>query len=86
MALGQEERNPAVRLIGYYEQLYLRDSDLGGQQKSITDLQAGCGTGGIVFDTTAAQRDCPVLRTPPRMLEEGYIGKFLDCWMRQWAN
>ncbi len=68
MALGQEEQNPAVKLLGYYEQQY----------------QGDWKPSAVLFNTTASQRDCPVLRNPPKMLEGGYVDKFLEHWMERW--
>ncbi|KAH6650756.1 putative NRPS-like enzyme, partial [Chaetomium tenue] len=80
-ALGQEERNPAVKLLDYYEQQY------GGREvvNSVDGVRDAAGQkSAVVFDTTAAQRDCPVLRNPPMILEDGYVKKFLKRWLMSW--
>ena len=43
-------------------------------------------SGGLRFDTTLAQRDCAVLRAPPRLLEDGYIKKFVATWLPGWMG
>ncbi len=86
MVLGQEERNPAVKLLAFYEQQYESGLKHGGarpRRGSEVDRAAGKPSA-VVFDTTASQRDCPVLRNPPKMLEGGYIDKFLERWMESW--
>ncbi|KAK3300370.1 putative NRPS-like enzyme [Chaetomium fimeti] len=81
-ALGQEERNPAVKLLDYYEEQY------GAEEVHVANgvggVRAASRKSAVVFDTTAAQRDCPVLRNPPKVLEDGYIEKFLKHWLENW--
>ncbi len=86
MVLGQEERNPAVKLLAYYEQQYESDWKCGGgRARRGSDLDRAAGKpSAVVFDTTASQRDCPVLRNPPKMLEGAYVDKFLERWMERW--
>lgn len=66
--MGDEERNPAVKLLDYFEQHFMNHSR------------------GIIFDTTAIQRDCDVLRASPRMIEDGYVRKFLTRWLQSWRD
>jgi hypothetical protein len=86
-ALGQEERNPAVKLLDYYEQQY-GGGETADEEKANGVNRARAATGrrsAVVFDTTAAQRECPVLRNPPRILEDGYVEKFLKRWLMSWG-
>ncbi|KAH8650872.1 hypothetical protein BGZ60DRAFT_462084 [Tricladium varicosporioides] len=69
-AHGDELRNPAVKLIEFFEEEF-------GAQDSFEK-------GGLMFETSAAQRDAQVLREPPRIVEDGYIRKFLGAWLEKW--
>jgi thioester reductase-like protein len=66
----EEVRNPAVKLIHHFEQRYLSN------KSSLT--------GNIRFDTKAVQRDSEVLRSPPDIIGEGYVQKFVATWMKKW--
>ncbi|KAK2607921.1 hypothetical protein N8I77_006562 [Diaporthe amygdali] len=70
---SDEERTPAVKLIDYFEEHFGR-------------LGEGPNPKGIEFDASAVQRDSEVLKDPPRMIEDGYIRKFLSQWMVQWNS
>jgi len=65
-SLGQEERNPAVKLIDWFEETY------------------GTGRKGMDFQTGRARGDARVLREPPKMIEDGYVRRFLQVWMKKW--
>ena len=43
-------------------------------------------TSGVTFDTKAVQRDSMVLRQPPRIIEDGYVQKFLANWLEKWVK
>ena len=69
-AQGDQVRNPAVKLIEYFEKSY-------GAGQGFEDK-------GIMFETKAAQRDTAALRCPPKIIEDGYVRKFLAVWLRRW--
>jgi hypothetical protein len=68
-AHGDELRNPAVKLIDYFEKTYGAEAF---ENK------------GITFETTAVQRDSAVLRYPPNIIKDGYVRKFLASWLQRW--
>lgn len=68
---GGAERNPAVKLIDHFESMY-------GEKKTTT--------GDVTFETKAAQKHSAALRASPRLVEEGYIGKFLQAWLAMWES
>lgn len=70
---SDEERTPAVKLINYFEEHFER-------------LGEGPHLKRIEFDASAIQRDSEVLKDAPRMIEDGYIRKFLSQWMVQWNS
>lgn len=74
-ARGNEKQNPAVKLVGYFEQRYGAN----------VENSSANNTGGIVFDTKVLQRDSPVMRKPPQIIKDGYVKKFLDRWQRRWS-
>ena len=43
-------------------------------------------TGDIRFETEIAQMHSPALRETPRLVEEGYIGKFVKAWLARWER
>lgn len=65
-------RNPAVKLVEYFEKIYGGEKDGSGE--------------GVIFETTAAQKDSKALRAVPRVIEEGYMGKFVDVWLQRWSR
>lgn len=40
---------------------------------------------GVTFDTAAVLRDSEVLRHPPRIIEDGYVRKFMESWLERWG-
>lgn len=76
-----------MKLVDYYEQQY-GDGETADEEKAngVGGARAAASRKlAVVFDTTAAQRDCPVLRNPPRILEDGYVDKFLKRWLISWG-
>ena len=69
---GDEIRNPAVKLVEYFEKNY------GGQE--------GSKRKGLTFECTAAQRDSAALRSAPRVLENGFVRKYLIVWLQRWIQ
>lgn len=63
-------KNPAVKLIGYFERGFGAREGLEGN--------------GIVFETEKAQRDSAALKDAPNVLAEGYVGRFVERWMEKW--
>lgn len=42
--------------------------------------------GGISWDTRVLQRDSATMRTPPKIIEDGYVKVFLSKWLPAWAR
>lgn len=63
------ERNPAVKLTSFWEK------QLQGKDQMQGDL---------VFETTITERDSVTLREAPHILDDGYIEKFLENWLKIW--
>ena len=104
---GDVEKNPAVKLLDYYEREYgaqtptVPKKPVGlhlnsikkGMVNGYTPHTAGKGPGGMQeqsrglrFETKMAQRDCAVLRTPPNLIEGGYIKRFVAAWLPEWRK
>ena len=71
-AQGDELRNPAVKLIEYFEQNYGTDENFERR--------------GLTFDSAAAQRDSAAMRSAPKVLENGFVRKFLIVWLQRWIQ
>ena len=71
-AQGDEIRNPAVKLIEYFEKNY------GGDENTRRE--------GLTFETTAAQRVSAALRSAPKVVENGSVRKFLIVWLQRWIE
>jgi hypothetical protein len=66
--LANADRNPAVKLLEYYERSYGESAPVGE----------------ISFRIERGLRDSEALRRAPVLLDEGYIGKFLGAWLKKW--
>lgn len=67
---GEEEKNPAVKLLDHFRQRYEATEGV---------------TGSIIFDTYAIQRDSVILRSPPNVIWDGYMSKFVSTWLKRWT-
>ncbi|KAM3076421.1 hypothetical protein ACMFMG_007240 [Clarireedia jacksonii] len=67
--LSNADRNPAVKLLEYYERSYGENGPVGE----------------ITFDIERGLRDSEALRRAPVLLDEGYIGKFVKAWLKKWV-
>jgi hypothetical protein len=76
-------RNPAVKLIEYFEKSYGAGAGAGAESPRFGEDENGNSIG-ITFETTAAQRDSQALREPPKMIEDGYVRRFLARWLKRW--
>lgn len=74
-AQGDELRNPAVKLIGYFEMNY------GDKPKKFEQRR-----GPLTFDSGAAQRDSAAMRSAPKVVESGLVRKFLIFWLQRWTQ
>lgn len=79
-ARGDEVSNPAVKLIDYFERNYKGEAEVRGLGNNHKTVE------GVVFETTAAQRDSKALRAAPRMIEDGYVKRFLEKWLQEWKR
>jgi hypothetical protein len=78
-------RNPAVKLIDYFEKSCGTGSGTGaGAESQRFGKDENRNRIGITFETTAAQRDSQALREPPKMIEDGYVRRFLARWLKRW--
>ena len=68
---GDPEKNPAVKLIGHFEQRY-----------ASTERKAG----EIRFETKTAEKHSEALRKAPRLIEDGYVKKFVEVWLKRWEG
>ncbi|KAI1425249.1 acetyl-CoA synthetase-like protein [Xylaria sp. FL1777] len=82
-ARGNEKYNPAVKLLGYFEDRY--KSNLGDEPNG-TNGTNGSESGGISWDTRILQRDSGTMRTPPKIIEDGYVKKFISKWLPVWTR
>ena len=73
------DSNPAVKLIAFFEESYS-----AGSEEQSSDVGKSYSMG-ITFETEAVRRDSVALRSPPRIIEEGYVMKFFAKWMESWA-
>ena len=62
------KHSPAIKLLGFLQDTFSID----GQRK------------GPQFDMKSALQDSMSLRHAPDLLQEGYINKFVQCWLQQW--
>lgn len=69
VARGEEQQNPAGKLVDYYEQTY------GGQ---------GLKGRQITFDVDAAKKDSEAIRQSCDVVGSGLIKKFLGAWREKW--
>ena len=43
-------------------------------------------TGDVRFEMKTAEKHSPALRETPRLVEDGYIGKFVKAWLEKWEG
>ena len=43
-------------------------------------------TGSVTFEIKTAEMHSPALRTSPRLIEDGYIRKFVKIWLEKWEG
>ncbi len=69
---GDELRNPAVKLIDYFDKSYEVGEEFEGKD--------------IAFETTSAQRDSTALRSAPKLIDTGHVRMFLATWLQHWSQ
>lgn len=69
----EEDDNPAVKLLEYFETSYSAD-------------EGNLVSEGIRFETSAAEKDSRALREAPRCVESGLVGKFVERWSKKWGG
>ena len=77
-AAADPERNPAVKLVGYFE------SSLEGREGA--DDGANEEQWRVVFEIEGAKRDSRALRETPKIVESGLLGKMVARWMEKWGD
>ncbi len=70
---GDPEKNPAVKLLGHFEQMY--GSEVNRKKK-----------GEIKFDIKTAEKHSKSLREAPRLVEGGYVRRFVERWLEKWEG
>lgn len=70
---GDPEANPAVKLLGHFEQMYG-----GANEAADSHLK-------ITFELGRAMEDSESLRTAPKLVEDGYVERFVQAWMKKWT-
>ncbi|KAL8377355.1 hypothetical protein RB595_008167 [Gaeumannomyces hyphopodioides] len=78
---GEEERNPAVKLIDFYEKEFGGSVGAAGKEE-----KTARAAGGGAFEIKAGARDAAVLRQPPRIIEDGYVRRFVSRWLESWTS
>ena len=68
---GDPERNPAVKLLDHFERTHF-----GTENKA----------SGITFETKTALNHSKALREAPRIIEDGYVKKFVNAWLEKWKD
>ena len=68
---GNPEKNPAVKLIDYYERTFSNNEKAEGE---------------LSFELKTAKEHSRALREAPRLVEDGYIQKFVKAWMDRWVG
>ncbi|KAI9827984.1 MAG: hypothetical protein M1819_006827 [Sarea resinae] len=74
--------NPTIKLLAFYETRYGHLRGVGGVGGPGEDSQIPY----LRFDTSNAERASLTMRSLPNLVQEGYIGRFLDQWMREWKG
>lgn len=68
---AEAKRNPAIKLIHHFEEC---------STHKVALMQGSA----VVFDTATAQRHSVALGSPPDSIGEGYVGRFVESWMKRW--
>lgn len=68
---GDPESNPAVKLLDHFERTY---SGTENTPRRIT------------FETKTAMNHSKALREAPRIIEDGYVKKFMKVWLEKWKG
>lgn len=68
---GDPERNPAVKLLHHFERTYSRIENESSE---------------ITFETKTALNHSKALREAPKIIEDGYIQKFVKVWLEEWKD
>ncbi|KAL6717390.1 hypothetical protein ACLMJK_005305 [Lecanora helva] len=66
------EKNPAIKLIGHFERMFANSKEDGEQ--------------GSKFELKTAMEHSQALREAPKLIEEGYVEKFLKAWLAKWVD
>ncbi|KAH8804499.1 hypothetical protein F5884DRAFT_796175 [Xylogone sp. PMI_703] len=80
-------KNPTAKLYDFYAGKYKINNGVppDGPIQVASDV-AEEDTNGLVFETHKTITDCPALGRAPDLIEEGYIGRFVDSWLRRWTS
>lgn len=68
---GDPEENPAVKLLGHFERMY------DTKEKSEEEVK---------FEISTAEKHSKALRKAPRLIEDGYVKKFVQRWLEKWKG
>ena len=71
-AAADPNRNPAIKLVGFFEETFQTDMEVGEH--------------GIKFETGEAEKLAPALRHSPLIIESGLLRKMVERWMEKWKE
>lgn len=78
-------KNPTAKLYDFYSKKY---SAVAGWQVTDTSGPEARGTAddakGLIFETQKTIEHCPLLGEVPDLIQNGYIHRYVDNWLRGW--
>lgn len=74
-------KNPALKLVDFFEESYGGRSQNQGAQRV-----EGEEKGSVVFATDEAEKASPSLRNAPDVIGSGLLGKMMGVWMEKWTT
>jgi hypothetical protein len=90
-------KNPSIKLLGFWESKYNssevkdingeREGDrtgINGEAGNKTNGVADEDTNGLLFEMDRTIAACPALGKVPDLIRSGYIGTFVDDWLKRW--
>ena len=63
-------RNPAIKLVDFF---------------AVNFAENNTGSG-ILFETSVAEKASSTLRSAPKVIESGLLGKMVEVWMKNWTG
>lgn len=79
-------KNPTAKLYDFY---YKKYSSVAGLRVADANGPKAHGTGddatGLIFETQKTIEHCPLLGEVPDLIQNGYIHRYVDSWLRRWT-